>query len=102
MSFLEEIQEVFNSIELKTGKPLEILLDRSLQVLAKVKMARSNALVHLLLYNLNARGVNYVIAYQLDFVLQLFENPPDKRYDFAANDLGRRSAQYTIKVDHNW
>jgi hypothetical protein len=96
MNFNEATQHIINLVEKKTGRRVEILSDRSLQVLARVTMARGPAPAHLLSYNPAARGIDYVIAYQCSFILRLFESPPGERFDFAANDSGRRAVQNTM------
>jgi hypothetical protein len=99
MNFIEETRAIIELVEQKTDRRVEILPDRSLKVLARVTMARGSAPVHLLSYNPSARGIDYLIAYQCGYILRLFENPPDGRYDFAANDSGRRAVQNTMAAN---
>lgn len=91
MSLSVATQEILHLVEVRTDKRVELHADTSLSVLAKVKMAKGHIPFHLVTYNPNRRGVDYNIAYECGFILRLYDNPPDERYEFAATDVGRRA-----------
>lgn len=63
---------------------MRVVPDPTLKVHATVKMARGNAPFHVVTYNPSVGGaLDYLIAFQCGFILQLFENPVDQRFDFA-------------------
>ncbi len=80
-------------VEKRSGTPVEVVTDSSLPTFASIKIARGPATQHILTYNPTKPGVNYHIAYQCGFVLRLFENPPDERYEFAGTKYGREAVQ---------
>jgi hypothetical protein len=54
-------------------------------------MARNGAPYHFLRYKPTDEPLDYVIAFQAGFVLRLFENEPEQRFDFAPEpDAGTR------------
>ncbi len=69
------------------------MTDPSLPTFASIKIARGSATQHILTYNPTKPGVDYHVVYQCGFVLRLFENPPDERYDFAGTKSGREAVQ---------
>lgn len=80
---------IIEQVEEKTDYQVQVVPDPSLPVIAKVKMASPILPVHVITYNPNKRGIDYNIAYECGFILRLYENPPDERYEFAATDSGR-------------
>ena len=93
MSILKETNEVLERVEEESGIPVEVTTDPSLPTLASIKIARAPASHHVLTYNPTKPGVDYHIAYQCGFVLRLFENPPDARYEFGGTESGRQAVQ---------
>lgn len=91
MTISTTTQEILHLVEQRTDRRVEILPDSSLSVLAKVKMAKGNIPFHLVTYNPNRRGADYTIAYECGYILRLYENPPEERYEFAATDIGRKA-----------
>ncbi len=60
-------------------------------MLATLQMARNGADFHVLRYQPTNEPLDYLIAYQAGFLLRLYENPPDRRFDFApAPEAGKR------------
>lgn len=53
--------------------------------------------MHLVRYKPDKPGVNYNLAFQSAFVLRLYENPPDQRYDLVGLESGRRSVLRMIQ-----
>ena len=86
---LDETTAVLRQVEETTDTPVEVITDPSLPTYASIKIARGATTHHILTYNPAKPGVDYHIAYQCGFVLRLFENPPDERYEFAGSTTGR-------------
>ena len=66
--------------------PVDVRGDQSLKTLAKISPARGQAAFHSLIYRPNAVGLNYVIAFQLGFLVRNFRCPEEKRYQVVAED----------------
>lgn len=99
MALASATQEILNLVEKKTDRRVEVMPDTSLSVLAKVKMAKGNIPFHLVTYNPNKRGIDYHIAYECGFILRLYENPPEQRYEFAATDVGRKTVTRAVAAN---
>lgn len=96
MELASATQTILNLVEEKTGRPVEVLADPSLQVLAKVNIAKGKAPAHLITFNPTKRGVDYNVAYECGFILRLYENPPEARFDFAASQPGRKAVRKAL------
>ncbi len=93
MNIPKETTDVLKRVEQESGIPVEVTSDPSLPTFASIKIARAPATHHVLTYNPTKPGVDYHITYQCGFVLRLFENPPDARYEFGGTESGRRAVQ---------
>ena len=91
-------EEILQRVEEVTGTPVEIIADGSLQVLAKVTMARPGASSHLLRVGLNRPVPDYLIAYECGFILRLYANPPAERFEFGHHDAGRAEVLQLLKA----
>jgi len=96
MALVSATQEILKLVEQETGTPVEVLADPSIGVLAKVRMARGKAPAHLITYNPTKRGADYNIAYECGFILRLYENPPEARFEFAGSESGRKSVRRAL------
>lgn len=86
MAILPCTKEIIERTEKLTGKPVLITEDRSLQVISRIETARGPAPMHILRYKPLSGGIpDYFICFQCGFVIRLYENPPDQRFDFAAS-----------------
>jgi hypothetical protein len=88
MNMLNETTAVLKQVEETSDIPVEVITDPSLPTYARIKIARGAATHHILTYNPTKPGVDYHIAYQCGFILRLFENSPDERYEFAGTKTG--------------
>lgn len=89
-------QNILKLVEETTGRPVEVLADSSIRVLAKVTMAKGKAPAHLITYNPTKRSVDYNIAFECGFILRLYENPPEARFEFAGADPGRKAVRRAL------
>lgn len=76
-------RSVLQQVETLTGKPVQFMRDDKLSIMATLQMARNGAEFHVLRYRPTDEPLDYLIAHQAGFVLRLFQNPPEARYDFA-------------------
>lgn len=84
MSLLDCTRKILSVTEQISGRPVRVQEDRTLTVLATVKMARGSAPMHLISYRpIAGSPPDYHICYQCGFVIRLFETPPDARFDFG-------------------
>jgi hypothetical protein len=99
MTLAPTTQDILKLVEKKTSKPVEILPDVNLKVFAKVTMATANIPSHILTYNPGKRGIDYNIAYECGFILRLYENPQEERFQFAATEVGRKAVRKALHVN---
>src|SRR5438128_1095875 len=81
-------REIIQRVEELTGKPVEVIADGSLQVLAKVTMARPEVPRHILRLRLDRDVPDYYVAYECGFILRLYASPPAERFQFASTSVG--------------
>jgi hypothetical protein len=83
---------ILKRVEDLSGKSIQFVSDEKLPLLATLQIARNGADFHVLRYKPSAESLDYLIAFQAGFVLRLYENEPDQRFDFSpAPDAGRRA-----------
>ena len=69
-----------------TGKPVHMEEDRSLPVISHIQIARGPVPMHKLRYRPTPDGTpDYHICFQCGFIIRLYENPPEQRYDFEGS-----------------
>jgi hypothetical protein len=88
MRMLNDTTAVLKQVEETTDTPVEVITDPSLPTYASIKIARGAATHHILTYNPTKPGVDYHVVYQCGFILRLFENSQDERYEFAGTKTG--------------
>ena len=88
MSLLDCTKNILALTESLSGRPVRVQEDPQIPTLATIAMARGRAPMHLIRYRpIPQRQPDYHICYQCGFVVRLFENPPESRFDFASTDL---------------
>lgn len=92
-TFTDDVKDVLALVEKTTGKPVETLPDPTMQTYASIKTARGPMHAHVLTYNPERPGVGYHIAYQCGFVLRLYDNPAEERYEFGGSRAGREAVR---------
>lgn len=92
MQYLRAVtKDILKRVETLSGKSIQFLRDEQLPILATLQMARHGAEFHVLRYQPTNEPLDYLIAFQAGFVLRLFQNPPEQRYDFSGSaDAGKR------------
>jgi hypothetical protein len=92
MPFSPETQEIIAEVEQLSGRPVHVEEDPSLQTLATVATARGKAPAHFVRYKQADQTVDYLIAFQLGFVVRLFSCPAEERFDVVASNAERHLA----------
>lgn len=84
MALLNSTREILRLTEELSGRPVRVQEDQNLTVLATMRTARGDAPIHTISYRpIKERQPDYHIAYQCGFLLRLFQNPPNCRFEFA-------------------
>ncbi|MCZ8218848.1 MAG: hypothetical protein O9337_05470 [Acidovorax sp.] len=82
---------ILKRVEDLSGKSIQFVRDEQLTLLATLQLARNGAEFHVLRYQPTNEPLDYLIAFQAGFLLRLFENSPDRRFDFAPSpEAGKR------------
>jgi hypothetical protein len=90
MSLLSCTKAILDRTESITGRPVLVREDPSLQVQAHIQIARGAAPMHVLRYKPATDGsTDYCICFQCGFLIRLFENPAEQRFDFAESPEAR-------------
>lgn len=84
MDLSSSIKKIIAEVEESSGMPVNVQADESLKTLAKVAPARGQVTFHSLTYRPDAVGLNYVIAFQLGFLLRAFRCPKERRYEVVS------------------
>ena len=83
MNLRESTRDIIRQVESLTSYPVEVIEDDALQTTAVVQMASRRTLpVHLIRYKATAgQPPDYLICHQCAFILRLFANPPEERFE---------------------
>jgi hypothetical protein len=65
--------------------------DDELPVLTTMQTARGGAAFHVIRYRTSNDPLDYLIAYQAGFLLRLFQNPPERRFDFVPDPAAHKA-----------
>lgn len=77
-------QQLIAKVEELSGKPVHVKEDSTLKLMATVSPARGAAPAHFLSYRPGTKAVDYLVAYQLGFLIRLFTCPAEERVEVAA------------------
>jgi hypothetical protein len=78
-------QQMIRKVEELSGRPVHVAEDADLKVMASITTARGSAPAHFLRYRPGTRAVDYLVAYQLGFLVRLFSCPAADRRDVVSN-----------------
>jgi hypothetical protein len=93
-------REIIQLVEDRTGIPVRVTEDPKLPVIATVRMARAGGLpAHMISYKQTPGEVpDYQICFECGYILRLFDNPPDKRFDITDTIKGREEVDKMIEA----
>jgi hypothetical protein len=98
LKLLPETNMLVTQLEQLSGRSVQFLRVESLPVLATLKIARDGAAYHILQYRPSNSPLDYFISQQVSIVIRMFEQPQDKRYDFASDGSGEKQLESIIKA----
>ena len=78
-------QRLIRNVEELSGRLVHVTEDPELKVLATISTARGSAPAHFLRYRPGTRAVDYLVAYQLGFLVRLFSCPEEERWEVFGN-----------------
>jgi len=84
-------QQMIRKVEELSGKPVHVMEDPQIKVMAVATPARGAAPAHFLRYRPGVESLDYVIVYQLGFVERQFSLPPEMRMEVVASPDEQRS-----------
>lgn len=79
-------QQLIRKVEELSGRLVHVTEDPELQVMATIRTARGIAPAHFLRYRPGTRAVDYLVAYQLGFLMRLFSCPEGERWEVIATE----------------
>jgi hypothetical protein len=90
--------EIINLVEEKSGIPVRVTKDPDLQTIASVRMARKGSVpAHMVIYKpYPGESPDYQICFECAYILRLFSNPPEKRFDMTVTVRGREEINKMI------
>jgi hypothetical protein len=78
-------QQMIRKVEELSGRPVHVAEDADLKVMAVITTARGSTPAHFLRYRPGTRAVDYLVAYQLGFLVRLFSCPAADRREVVSN-----------------
>jgi hypothetical protein len=97
LSFKPVTHDFLALVERETGYPVQLVEEPGLPVLSRVRVAHEGAPLHSVSFRpAQDESVDYLICYQCGFVLRLFDNPPNARYQFVPAERGRAAIRTLI------
>lgn len=72
MPLQPETCQIIKEVENLSGRPVHVTADPELKVMSTISAARGSSPAHFLRYRPGTRAVDYLVAYQLGFLLRLF------------------------------
>lgn len=100
MKHLRQVtKDILQSVELVTGKSVQLMRDENLTVLAALSMARNGAEFHVLRYKPSNEPMDYLVAHQAGYLLRLYECSPEKRFDFSVTGIGEQTVAALLNAN---
>ena len=85
-------------VEEASGKPVIILPDPSLKLIARIAVARGDAPAHVVTFNPKyGEATDYHIVYQCGYALRIYQTPAAERFDVISADSGRQEAATLVE-----
>lgn len=82
-----EAQQMIKEVESLSGRMVHVMEEPELKVMATITTARGSAPAHFLRYRPGTRAVDYLVAYQLGFLVRLFSCPAEERFEVMASPV---------------
>ncbi|MGD0002851.1 MAG: hypothetical protein ABSE06_01335 [Anaerolineaceae bacterium] len=100
MTLRDTTRDIIKLVETKSSIPVRVTQDPRLRTIATVRMARKGSVpTHLIVYKPNpGETPDYQICFECGYILRLFSNPPEKRFDIADTLKGREEVENMMTV----
>lgn len=99
MNLRETTRDIIGQVEQQTGFPVQVIDDPDLTTTAVVHMARGSVPAHIVRYKpSNTQPPDYLICYQCGFILRLFANPPDARFELSSAPAGQTAVRDMVRT----
>lgn len=92
-------QQMIRKVEALSGRPVHVAEDADLKVMAVITTARGSAPAHFLRYRPGTRAVDYLVAYQLGFLVRLFSCPAAERWDVVSSAAEQEAGVRVMRLD---
>jgi hypothetical protein len=92
-------QRLIRKVEELSGRLVHVTEDPELQVMSTIRTARGITPAHFLRYRPGTRAVDYLVAYQLGFLVRLFSCPVDERWEVVANEEEQQSGIAALALE---
>lgn len=90
-------RDILERVEEVTGASVQLMRVDGLSVLVTIKMARHGSPFHILQYKPTDTPLDYFAVHQAGYILRLYENAPDARFDFSPSDEGVSVIEEMVK-----
>lgn len=94
----KNVNSLIELVEFKTGIPIQIITEPDLKVMASITIARNGSKFHVLRYKPTNESLDYLITYQIGFVLRLYENPKEERFDLSSKNTSTLQALNLLRA----
>jgi hypothetical protein len=100
LTLKQTTSDIIGLVETKIGIPVRVTQDPKLPTIATVRMARKGSVpAHLITYKPNpGEPPDYQICFESGFILRLFSNPPEKRFDLTDSVKGRDGVEKAMRA----
>ena len=78
-------QQLIRKVEELSGRLVHVTEDLELKEMATISTARGSAPTHFICYRPGTRAVDYLVVYQLGFLVRFFSCPVDERWEVFGN-----------------
>jgi len=100
LTLRQTTRDIIKLVEDKSGIPVRVTQDPKIPTIATVRMARKGSVPnHLVLYKpFPGESPDYQICFECTYILRLFSNPPEKRFDLIDTAKGREEVEKLLTV----
>ena len=99
MSLHPAAQQMIRKVEELSGRPVHVAEDPELKLMATITTARGTAPAHFLRYRPGSGALDYLIVYQLGFLLRLFSCPAGERWDVVSDNAEHETGIRRLGLD---
>lgn len=95
MTLRDVTRQIIKLVETKSDIPVRVMQDEKLSNIATVRIARKGSVpAHLVIYKPHpGESPDYQICFECTFILRLFSNPPEQRFDLVDTTKGREEVE---------